>query len=93
MSAVTVCLNYKYGFCKHGEHCWKQHLETKCESNKCDGRNCNKRHPCECKFYNDYGRCKFGEFCLYDHVDRNDPVLEELELVKAKLDVVEVLMK
>ena len=89
MSAVTVCLHYKYGFCKHREHCWKEHLETKCESSKCDGRNCEKRHPRECRFYNDYGRCKFGEFCLYNHVDRNDPVLEDLKLVKTKLEMVE----
>ena len=67
-------------------------METRCESFKCDGRNCDKRHPRECRFYNDYGRCKFGESCLYDHVDRSDPVLEELERVKAKLDVVEDLI-
>ena len=25
MAAITVCLHNKYGFCKHGEKCWKQH--------------------------------------------------------------------
>ena len=92
MSTETACLYFKYGFCKHGVYCWKQHVETKCESSKCDGRNCEKRHPRVCRFYNDYGRCKFGEFCSYNHVDRNDPVLEELKLVKAKLEIVEVQM-
>ena len=92
MAAATICLYFKYGYCKHGAHCWKQHLETRCESFECDGRNCDERHPRECRFYKEYGRCKFGESCLYDHVDRSDPVLEELERVKAKLDVVEDLI-
>ena len=67
-------------------------METKCESFTCDGRDCDKRHPRVCRFYNDYRRCKFGETCLYDHVERSDPVLEELELVKTKLVVVEDLI-
>ena len=90
MSTETTCLYFKYGYCKRGEYCWKQHVEIKCESSECDGRNCEKRHPRVCRFYNDYGRCKFGESCSYNHVDRYDPVLEELKRVKAKLNMVEV---
>ena len=90
MSTEPACPYFKYGYCKHGVHCWKPHVETKCESIKCDGRNCEKRHPRVCRFYNDYGRCKFGESCSYNHVDRNDLVLEEFKLVKVKLNLVEV---
>ena len=59
--------------------------EAKCESNKCDGKNCDKRHPRQCRFYNEHGRCKFGEECLFNHV-------EELKVVKEKLDLVVIQM-
>ena len=93
MSTETVCLYFKYGFCKHGAYCWKQHVKTRCENSKCDGKNCENRHPRECRFYSHYRRCKFGEFCLFDHVVHSDPVLEELKLVKTKLNMIEVHIK
>ena len=89
MSTEATCFYFKYGHCKRGEYCWKQHVEIKCESIECDGRKCEKRHPRVCRFYNDYGRCKSGESCSYNHIDRDNPVLEELKLVKVKLNLVE----
>ena len=37
----------------------------------------------------DYKRCKFSIYCFYEHIVRTDPVLEELKLVKEKLEVIE----
>ena len=89
MSTENVCLRNKFGYCKHGDRCWKRHIQAKCERQECDARQCDKRHPQECKYYRDYKRCKFGDYCLYDHANRMDPVLEELKHVKAKLETVE----
>jgi len=36
-----------------------------------------------------YKRCKYGEWCSYDHIESVDTVLEELKLVKEKLEIVQ----
>ena len=84
-----MCIHYKLGFCKHGDHCRKIHYPTKCERKECDATKCEKRHPRECRYFRDYKRCKFGDYCLYDHSVYLDPILEELKLVKERLEVVE----
>ena len=71
MSANTVCFHFKFGYCKHGDHCRKRHVKDKCEKQECDPRTCDQRHP------------------QYEHVFRTDPVLEELKLVKEKVEVIE----
>ena len=89
MSSQIFCLHYKFGFCKHGDRCWKKHIDEKCENQECDGSSCDKRHPRPCKYYRLYKRCKFGDYCAFDHFVPMDPVLEELKLVKTKLLAVE----
>ena len=89
MSSGNVCLYNKFGFCKHGNCCWKMHIQEKCEIPECDASQCDKRHPQECRYYQSYKRCKFGQYCSYNHLVHTDPVLEELKLVKEKLKVLE----
>ena len=89
MSAETVCIHNKFGYCKHGDHCWKRHVQETCRNQECDTTRCDKRHPRQCSYYRDYRRCKFGEYCAFDHSNPTDPVLEELKLVKARLKDVE----
>ena len=89
MSVKIVCVHFQFGFCKYGERCSKKHEATRCDDQQCDERNCSKRHPRECKYFRAYKRCKFGEDCFYDHIDQNDTVLEELKLIRAKLEIVE----
>ena len=89
MAAETICSYFKFGFCKHGNFCRRRHINEKCESPGCDGIKCNKRHPQFCKYFGKYRRCKFGEYCAFDHAVPIDPVLEELEEIKAKLVAVE----
>ena len=88
MSTENLCLHNKFGFCKHGNYCWKRHVEEKCENLECEGSHCERRHPQECIYFKNYKRCKFDEYCAYSHVVAADPVLEELKLVKEKLKVV-----
>ena len=89
MAPNNVCHYFKFGYCKHADHCRRRHIREKCENKDCDARTCEKRHPIECKYYRDFKRCKFGSYCLYEHIERNDPVIEELKLVKAKIDAIE----
>ena len=85
---AAACSYYKYGFCKHGNSCRRQHIMETCEIEHCDGLNCEKRHPRTCRYYQLYKRCKFGEFCAYKHTDV-DPVIQELVVLKTKLNEIE----
>ena len=63
-----VCLFNKFGHCKYRETCNKLHNNEICEIESCEAKNCTKRHPKNCKFYDIYNRCKFGSFCSFSHV-------------------------
>ena len=90
MSTDEVCYHNKFGFCKHGDRCWKKHICEICENKSCSGGNeCNKRHPRKCKFFQDYRRCKFGEYCAFDHSDPNNAAEKEVKLLKKKLEDLE----
>ena len=89
MTSENLCNHYKFGFCKHGDHCRKRHIKEKCDEEHCDQRTCEKRHPLECRYFREYGRCKFGSYCLYDHVVKVDPKLQELREIKDKIEAIE----
>ena len=94
MSIDQVCNHNKFGFCKHGDRCWKKHISEICENKRCSGGNeCNKRHPRKCRFFRDYKRCKFGEYCAFDHSEPIDAAEEELKLLKQKLDDLEKILE
>ena len=93
MAAVSICLHNKFGFCKHGEKCRKQHINEICKNKECNLNECERRHPKECKFFRLYKRCKFGDYCAYDHTDTKDPVLEEIKLMKNSIIALEKEMK
>ena len=62
-----VCKHYKFGFCKFGEKCHKQHLKETCQTEDCYLKTCPKRHPKICKFLSVSQVCKFGDACCYKH--------------------------
>ena len=64
----TVCLFNKFSHCKYCETCNKLHNNEICEIESCETRNCTKRHPKSCKFFDIYNRCEFGSFCSFSHV-------------------------
>ena len=67
MEATSICVYNKFGFCKYGVTCRKNHEEIKCENSSCDIFNCNKRHPKECRYFKEFKRCKYNEYCRYEH--------------------------
>jgi len=86
---MSVCTHYKFGHCKYGNQCRNRHIQLKCENKECDLKQCDKRHPNECKYFRDYKRCKFGNYCSYEHVVHVDPVLNEVFILKTKLEAIE----
>ena len=68
MAGENVCKNNKFGFCKFKDTCRFHHINTICDTIKCDIQFCEKRHPRKCKYFDKYSRCKFGIFCKYSHV-------------------------
>ena len=76
--------------------CRKQHVDVLCEDSPCDPAVCIKRHPKECKYYNNYKRCKFNP-CKFAHMENqmNDEKLTEViekvnnieEILKEKLNL------
>ena len=63
-----VCRHFQTGFCKFGEFCRKHHVKVICSKEKCNGKDCNERHPKTCKYFNSNQVCKFGKTCSYLHV-------------------------
>ena len=50
-----VCLYSKYGHCKKGNTvCRNIHFTIICTDENCEMSKCNKRHPKECRFYNQF---------------------------------------
>ena len=45
MSADTFCKYFKFGYCKFGLTCHKQHEENICENASCYIEKCRLRHP------------------------------------------------
>ena len=58
---ALVCKHFKFGFCKFGEKCHKQHLKETCQTKDCHVKTCNKRHPRICKYFTVNQLCKFGD--------------------------------
>ena len=75
----TVCVHFKYGYCKFGEKCRKYHNTIICHDESCEERTCQKRHPKKCHYFQRYSMCKFGDYCLYDHEERGHSSTENRE--------------
>lgn len=86
--AVT-CLRSKFGFCKFGNQCEKIHFIDICENGRCVGKQCDKRHPVVCFFFEKYGRCKFGNFCVYKHKKTKEQKIQE-DFEKLKTEVADL---
>ena len=89
MTAGTICLYNKFGFCKHGENCHKEHVEETCKLENCSVVDCRNRHPKNCRYYWLSKRCKFGDYCAFSHYIPTDPVLVEMKIVKEHVKTLE----
>jgi hypothetical protein len=87
--AAAVCKLNKFGHCKYSKHCFYQHVDVKCETQDCNPRYCDLRHPKDCRNISRYGFCKFGKHCDFEHNREHLEDISELEEVtqlKVKLD-------
>ena len=84
----STCRRNKYGYCKHGAKCNFRHEEEICNDNNCNIFKCDKRHPRNCKWYQDYGRCKFSSYCKFKHVklDSIEDLVKKIKQNENKLD-------
>ena len=82
---ASFCKHFKFGYCKFGEKCRKRHLKETCQTNDCNSKICNKRHPKICKFFSVNQVCKFGEACCYKHKlnATHSNLLEEISALHA----------
>ena len=71
MADPKLCLRNKFGYCKFNQHCQLRHNNDNCAAVNCDIKDCDKRHPKECWWYNQFKRCKFA-FCSYKHVEKDN---------------------
>ena len=96
MSVKSVCLHNKFGYCKFGGKCFRNHENRVCQNEKCNIQGCHLRHPKICWFYRVYENCKFGMYCKFKHEKTNscDKEIKQLksdlqkcnEKIKAKED-------
>ena len=61
--------------------CDQIHFTDICEENDCIGKQCDKRHPVPCIYFEKFGQCKFGSYCAYKH-----SIKTEEENTKAKIE-------
>ena len=87
MADLLICKYNKFGYCKFGEKCRKQHNKEVCLEQSCGISQCNLRHPKVCKYYRNYGRCKFFPFA-FKHEDpgQNSEIVDkEIKTLNDKL--------
>ena len=84
MAVENVCYFNKFGHCKYTTTCRNLHLKEVCEERNCESSKCNKRHPRNCRFFEQYQMCKFGLYCSFKHVQRID-MNAEVESLKSNI--------
>ena len=96
MDNMQICKYFKYGHCKFQERCHKKHVETICDKEDCEIKECCLRHPRHCRYFQNYGKCKFL-YCSYKHENTTKQKIEQLEyLIKEKdkaIDEHEIVIK
>ena len=88
-AAQVICLYFKFGHCKFGDQCRRQHVKETCSQESCDLSSCQRRHPRKCKFFFHFGQCKFDDSCSYSH----DVATQDNQVYKAALKDLEVKVK
>ena len=64
------CRYFNIGYCKYKERCKFKHPEQICKEyveRKCNGRNCEKRHPKACKWVDSESGCHRKQSCDFSH--------------------------
>ena len=93
------CKYHNYGFCRYRNSCTFFHATGLCFKKSCRDRNCQYRHPKDCRYKE---KCRRGIFCLYKHenkktehnitrvkyqeVEANKNLVEEIKGLKANIE-------
>ena len=64
-----VCLFQKFEYCKLQDRCKRKHFTQVCDSlSRCkDTKECQTRHPRNCKTFASGNGCSHNEDCAYNH--------------------------
>ena len=89
MTNENLCLFHKHGHC---DTCRPYHVKEFCGNNFCETKNCLKRHPKKCKYFQDFKFCKFGVDCSFSHEVLVVESVKENEL-KARVESLESIVK
>ena len=84
-----ICVYEKFGFCRNGAGCKFTHPTLVCDDEKCNIKDCSKRHPQACRFFTSYSHCKFGDTCKFLHKRKPVDTIsnEEYKTLKEKYDI------
>ena len=84
-----ICVYEKFGFCRNGAGCKFTHPTLVCDDEKCNIKDCSKRHPQVCRFLTNYSHCKFGDTCKFLHKRKPVDTIsnEEYKTLKEKYDI------
>ena len=84
-----ICVYEKFGFCRNGAGCKFTHPTLVCDDEKCNIKDCTKRHPQACRFFTSYSHCKFGDTCKFLHKRKPVDTIsnEEYKTLKEKYDI------
>ena len=86
MSEKNVCYYNKFGFCKHGKHCFRYHGNKNCENVNCKVLECTLQHPRKCSLFSQFHYCKFGVYCRYSHEKSKE--IKSIEFIEKELNIV-----
>ena len=94
MVSDIVCRFNQFGYCKFQDHCFRKHVNSICENEKCLRKDCEKRHPRECRYFSRYSYCKFGEYCKFRHGKiRNCGYENEISNLKSEIENLKKVIK
>ena len=85
-----VFLFQKFGYCKFQQRCKRKHFTQVCDSlSRCKVlKECEKRHPRNCKRYASENGCRHKENCAYNHNIK----FQKADITKEKVSQLEKLV-
>ena len=87
MAAPDLYCKYNYsGHCKYELTYHKRRLSETCSDFPCNAKNCEKRHPYLCRYFENFRKCKFGDECSYLHRENQSHMnLKDIEMLKEEI--------
>ena len=86
----SICKFNKFGICKYGNHCFRNHENVICKNAQCSISDCHLRHPRKCKYFLEFQYCKFGEYCKFSHeIPLRKETSKEIDTMKQQIKLLE----